>query len=65
MKTNEKTLQWMVVDRLGNLYASSNSSTQKDAKERHYADLGQPWNKSYKQGDRLVRVSISIVKTLP
>ena len=55
----------MVVDRLGNLYASSNSSTQKDAKERHYADLGQPWNKSYKQGDRLVRVSISIVKTLP
>lgn len=60
-----KTLQWMVVDRLGNLYAASNAHTQGDAKERHYADIGKPWRQSHKEGDRLVRVSISIVKTLP
>ena len=55
----------MVVDRLGNLYAASNAHTQGDAKERHYADIGKPWRQSHKEGDRLVRVSISIVKTLP
>ncbi len=58
-------LQWMVVDRLGHIYAASNAHTQQDAKERHYADLGKPWSEARKNGDRIVRVSISVIKTLP
>ena len=60
-----KTLQWMVVDRLGHPYAASNAYTQRDAKERHCSDLGKPWPAAHKEGDRIVRVSISVIKTLP
>lgn len=60
-----KTLQWMVVDSKGELYAASNDDTQTGAKERHYSDTGKPWSVAHKDGDRLVQVSISIIKTLP
>jgi hypothetical protein len=62
MKT---TKQWMVIDASGELYAASNAHTQTDAKERHYADIGEPWPTRHRHGDRLVRVTITIEKTLP
>jgi hypothetical protein len=57
--------QYMVIDRQGHLYAASNAHTQEDAKERHYADIGKSWPQAHKDGDRLVRVSISVIKTVP
>jgi len=58
-------LQWMVVDRWGHLYTASNASTKKAAMERHVSDLGSEWWMHHRAGDRLVRVSISVIKTLP
>jgi hypothetical protein len=60
-----KTLQWMVVDPKGRLYSACNESTQYAAKQRHETDLGESWRNRYANGDRLVQVSISIIKTLP
>jgi hypothetical protein len=60
-----KKLQWMVVDSNGEFYAASNDDTQNDTKERHWADVGEDWPTRHKKGDRLVQVSISIIKTLP
>jgi hypothetical protein len=60
-----KTLQWMVIDSNGEFYAASNDDTQTGAKERHYSDTGETWHSRYQKGDRLVQVSISIIKTLP
>jgi hypothetical protein len=60
-----KTLQWMVVDSKGEFYAASNDDAQTGAKERHHSDTGKSWPVAHRDGDRLVQVSISIIKTLP
>jgi DNA-binding XRE family transcriptional regulator len=54
--------QWMVIHSSGNLYAASNAGTQKEAKKRHCLDTGNPWPVAHKNGDRLVKVAISIIK---
>lgn len=60
-----KKLQWMVADYKGKLYACSNSLSKKGAKLNHVADMRVPWLDCWLTGDRLVQVSISIIKTLP
>lgn len=49
----------------GELYAASNTGTQDATKDRHYADMGQPWPDRHKQGDRLVKVVITVDKITP
>lgn len=58
-------IQYMVVDKKGQLYAASNACTQASAKDRHYFDTGELWPQRYAKGDRIVKVKIEIWKTLP
>ena len=57
-----KLLHWAIINKHGSLYAASNAETVRAAKERHYADTGLIWAAAYDRGDRLVRISVSLIR---
>lgn len=56
------TREWMVVNTNDVLYSASNAPTRKDAQMHHSGSTGQSWEQSLKNGDRLVRVEIKILR---
>lgn len=59
---SKSTKAYMVINKDDDIYAASNGSTKGHAFERHRSDTGEPWEKRFAKGDRLVEVKIKIVK---